>query len=181
MKHPAAKTESSKRLTRRHFLKQSALAGAAVFATASVGPWFIKDAFSTSGDLRLFTWSDYSKPEVIEAFEKATGINVKLTNYSTNVASFVGENHRLKGRVQKAAGPLAEVKPPPASSTARTRNIWGRAMPPTCLSAPRPLRWPMATATATATEKIALPAGWKTTISKGRTPTSFFAPPATRF
>jgi ABC-type Fe3+/spermidine/putrescine transport system ATPase subunit len=75
-----------------------------------VGPWFIKDALSTSGELRLFTWPDYSKPEVIEAFEKATDINVKLTNYSTNVASFVGENNRLKGRVQKAAGPLAGVK-----------------------------------------------------------------------
>ena len=80
MKHPATKPESSKRLTRRHFLKQSALAGAAVFATASVGPWFIKDALSSSGELRLFTWPDYSKPEVIEAFEKATGIDVKLTN-----------------------------------------------------------------------------------------------------
>ncbi len=70
-------------LSRRRFLKQAA-AGTAVFATAGVGPWFIRDALSTSGELRLFTWPDYSKPEVIQAFEEATGIRVKVTNYSTN-------------------------------------------------------------------------------------------------
>lgn len=69
---------------RRQFIKKSVLAGAAVYATASVGPWFIKDARSSSGELNLFTWPDYSKPEVIAAFEKATGIKVNITNYSTN-------------------------------------------------------------------------------------------------
>ena len=58
--------------------------GLGVFATASMGPWFIKDALSSSGKLNLFTWPDYSKPEVIKAFEKATGIKVKVTNYSSN-------------------------------------------------------------------------------------------------
>jgi spermidine/putrescine transport system substrate-binding protein len=70
------------KISRRDFLKTAA--GAAVFATASVGPWFIKNARSSSGELKLFTWPDYSKPEVIAAFEKATGIKVKVTNYSTN-------------------------------------------------------------------------------------------------
>jgi spermidine/putrescine transport system substrate-binding protein len=70
-------------ISRRSFIKQ-ATAGAAVFATASVGPWFIRNALSTSGELRLFTWPDYSKPEVISAFEKDTGIKVRVTNYSTN-------------------------------------------------------------------------------------------------
>ena len=58
--------------------------GTAVFATAGIGPWFIKNARSTSGELKLFTWPDYSKPEVINAFEKETGIKVKVTNYSSN-------------------------------------------------------------------------------------------------
>ncbi len=49
-----------------------------------MGPWFIKDALSSSGTLNLFTWPDYSKPEVIAAFEKSTGIKVQVTNYSTN-------------------------------------------------------------------------------------------------
>ena len=70
-------------ISRRNFLKTSAV-GAGALATASVGPWFVKNALSSSGELKLFTWPDYSKPEVIAAFEKATGIKVKLTNYSTN-------------------------------------------------------------------------------------------------
>ncbi|MBW2428817.1 MAG: twin-arginine translocation signal domain-containing protein, partial [Deltaproteobacteria bacterium] len=67
-------------ITRRKFIKGTVAAGVA----ASVGPWFIKDALSTSGELKLFTWPDYSKPEVIKAFESATGIKVKVTNFSTN-------------------------------------------------------------------------------------------------
>lgn len=70
-------------INRRSFIKKIA-SGAAIFATASMGPWFIKDALSSSGKLNLFTWPDYSNPEVISAFEKATGIKVKVTNYSTN-------------------------------------------------------------------------------------------------
>jgi spermidine/putrescine transport system substrate-binding protein len=70
-------------IDRRTFMKQ-AVAGAAVFSTASVGPWFIRNALSTSGTLNLFTWQDYSKPEVIAAFEKATGIKVNVTNYGSN-------------------------------------------------------------------------------------------------
>jgi len=70
-------------IDRRTFMKQ-AVAGAAVFSTASAGPWFIRNALSTSGTLNLFTWQDYSKPEVIAAFEKATGIKVNITNYGSN-------------------------------------------------------------------------------------------------
>jgi spermidine/putrescine transport system substrate-binding protein len=70
-------------ISRRSFMKQTAV-GATLFATAGVGPWFIRNARSSSGELRLFTWPDYSKPEVISAFEKDTGIEVKVTNYSTN-------------------------------------------------------------------------------------------------
>lgn len=68
-------------ITRRTFVKGTA---AALGVAASVGPWFIKDALSSSGELKLFTWPDYSQPEVIAAFEKSTGIKVKVTNYSSN-------------------------------------------------------------------------------------------------
>ena len=71
-------------VNRRTFIKKSVAGGAALFATASMGPWFIKDALSSSGKLNLFTWPDYSKPEVIKAFTKETGIKVRVTNYSTN-------------------------------------------------------------------------------------------------
>jgi len=71
---------SKKGITRRDFIKGTAAVGVA----ASVGPWFIKDALSSSGELLLYTWSDYSPPEIITAFEKATGIKVKVTNYGSN-------------------------------------------------------------------------------------------------
>lgn len=77
------RTEKSPGITRRSFIRQVGM-GTAVFATAGIGPWFIKNARSTSGELKLFTWPDYSKPEVINAFEKETGIKVKVTNYSSN-------------------------------------------------------------------------------------------------
>ena len=37
-------------------------AAIAVFAGASMGPWFVKNALSSSGQLRLFSWPDYFKP-----------------------------------------------------------------------------------------------------------------------
>ena len=80
MKSTDKEVTSQKGFTRRDFIKTSVAAGVA----ASVGPWFIKDALSSSGELKLFTWPDYSKPEVIQAFEKATGIKVMVTNYSSN-------------------------------------------------------------------------------------------------
>jgi len=84
MKNEAASTRAikpRKNISRRTFIKGT---GAAVFATASIGPWFIKDALSSSGTLKLFTWMDYSKPELIKAFEDKTGIKVQVTNYSSN-------------------------------------------------------------------------------------------------
>ncbi len=77
---PTKSNPSENGITRRKFIKGTVATGVA----ASVGPWFIKDALSSSGELKLFTWSDYSKPEIIAAFEKSTGIKVKVTNYSTN-------------------------------------------------------------------------------------------------
>ena len=75
-----SKSLKKKGITRRKFIKGAAAVGVA----ASVGPWFIKDALSSSGELLLYTWGDYSPPEIITAFEKATGIKVKVTNYGSN-------------------------------------------------------------------------------------------------
>lgn len=83
MEEKINKQENHTEINRRQFIKKTAT-GAVLFATASVGPWFIKNALSSSGELLLFTWPDYSKPEVISAFEKDTGIKVKVINYSTN-------------------------------------------------------------------------------------------------
>jgi spermidine/putrescine transport system substrate-binding protein len=84
MKMEKTSKKENNTITRRSFIKKSTAMGLGVYATAGMGPWFIKDALSSSGNLNLYTWPDYSKPEVIKAFEKSTGIKVKLTNYSSN-------------------------------------------------------------------------------------------------
>jgi spermidine/putrescine transport system substrate-binding protein len=45
-------------------LKSAAVAAAA----AAMGPWIVTDAFSSSGELRLFSWGDYIYPEMVADF-----------------------------------------------------------------------------------------------------------------
>lgn len=66
-------------MRRRQFL------GAAVVgAAAATGPWYLKRSLASSGELNLFSWSDYVYPEMIEGFEKQTGIKVNLAVYGSN-------------------------------------------------------------------------------------------------
>jgi spermidine/putrescine transport system substrate-binding protein len=71
---------AAKAFTRRLLLKGAA--GAA--SVAALGPWLVRDAFSSSGELNLFSWGDYIYPEMIEDFEKKTGIKINLATYGTN-------------------------------------------------------------------------------------------------
>ncbi len=67
--------------SRRNFLKTSGLAGVA----AAVGPWVISSkALSASGEVNVFAWGDYVQPNIIEAFEAATGIKLNLSTFGSN-------------------------------------------------------------------------------------------------
>ena len=67
--------------SRRGFLKTSGLAGVA----AAVGPWVISSkALSASGEVNVFAWGDYVQPNIIEAFEAATGIKINLSTFGSN-------------------------------------------------------------------------------------------------
>ena len=57
-------------ISRRSLLKASAALGAVGFAS----PLYVKNAFSSSGELNLMNWSDEFPDPVIPNFEKATGI-----------------------------------------------------------------------------------------------------------
>ena len=61
---------AARAFTRRNLLQWSA-AGATALAA---GPFISRQALSSSGSLTWFTWSDYSTPELVSAFESATGI-----------------------------------------------------------------------------------------------------------
>src|SRR6266849_4776564 len=76
----AATLRAARRFSRRTILKGAALAGAAV----GIGPWVVRDAFSSSGELTWFTWDDYEPKPFVEQFTKDTGINLKLEIFTGN-------------------------------------------------------------------------------------------------
>jgi spermidine/putrescine transport system substrate-binding protein len=71
---------TARAFSRRTMLKSAAAAG----AIAAVGPMYVRDAFSSSGELNLLMWSDEFPDPVIPNFEKATGIKVNQTPFSQN-------------------------------------------------------------------------------------------------
>jgi spermidine/putrescine transport system substrate-binding protein len=71
---------SASAFNRRTLLKGAAAAG----AVAAVGPMYVRNAFSSSGELNLLMWSDEFPDPVIPNFEKATGIKVNSTPFSQN-------------------------------------------------------------------------------------------------
>jgi spermidine/putrescine transport system substrate-binding protein len=74
------KTLHAAMLSRRSLLKASAALGAVGLA----GPLYVKNAFSSSGELSLMMWSDEFPGDVIPNFEKASGIKIKQTPFSQN-------------------------------------------------------------------------------------------------
>ncbi len=76
----AATQAAAKDFTRRTVVKGAVAAG----AIASVGPWYVRDALSSSGELNLLNWSDELPEPVIPNFTKKTGIKVNSTPFSQN-------------------------------------------------------------------------------------------------
>jgi len=71
---------AARRFTRRGFLMRSAAAG----GVAAAGPWFVRDARSSSGELVWFTWDDYEPKPFIEQFTKDTGIKLTMQIFTGN-------------------------------------------------------------------------------------------------
>ncbi len=72
-------------ITARNFNRRTMLKSAAAVGTvAAVGPMYVKEAFSSSGELNLLMWSDEFPGDVIPNFEKASGIKVNQTPFSQN-------------------------------------------------------------------------------------------------
>jgi spermidine/putrescine transport system substrate-binding protein len=71
---------AARAFSRRTMLLNAAAAGA-VLAT---GPWLVKDAFSSSGELNILNWADEVMDPVIPNFTKQSGIKVNSTPFSQN-------------------------------------------------------------------------------------------------
>ena len=70
---------AARSLSRRFFVKATA-AG----SIAAMGPWYVRDALSSSGQLSLLHWDDELPGSVVPDFEKKTGIKVNRTSFSQN-------------------------------------------------------------------------------------------------
>jgi spermidine/putrescine transport system substrate-binding protein len=75
-----ATVRAAQRFTRRTLFRRTALLGTA----AAIGPWYVRDALSSSGTLSVLNWDDELPNPVIPDFEKATGIRVRTTPFSQN-------------------------------------------------------------------------------------------------
>jgi spermidine/putrescine transport system substrate-binding protein len=93
---------SGARLTRRRLLKSVAAAG----TVAAMGPWIVRDAFSSSGTLNIMIWSDYLPKSFVARFEKATGIKVRHTPYDSNEELF-NKLQASKGRNYDLVSPTS--------------------------------------------------------------------------
>jgi spermidine/putrescine transport system substrate-binding protein len=72
-------------MSRRSLMKSAAALGAVGFAS----PLFVKNAFSSSGELNHMGWAGYDGYKIaIEAFTKKTGIKVNLTEQPDNDTIF---------------------------------------------------------------------------------------------
>lgn len=71
--------KAKSRFARRDVLKLMGASGAALAA-----PPFVRQARSSSGEINVFSWADYVYPEMIEGFQKETGIKVNLAVYGSN-------------------------------------------------------------------------------------------------
>jgi len=66
--------------SRRSFLKKSA-----IVAAAATGPWIVSSrVLAASKQVNVFAWVDYVNQDMIDGFEKETGITVNLTTFGSN-------------------------------------------------------------------------------------------------
>jgi spermidine/putrescine transport system substrate-binding protein len=76
----ALATVRAAQASRRTILKGAVGLG----AVGLLAPAFVRNAFSSSGELNWFTWEDYAPQPLIEKFEADTGIKLNVTSYSSN-------------------------------------------------------------------------------------------------
>ena len=74
---------AAQRFTRRGIMK-AGLKVATAASVASVGPWYVKDALSSSGVCRVFIWAGYFPQPFIDRFEASTGIRLRITEAGSN-------------------------------------------------------------------------------------------------
>ena len=90
-------------MSRRSVMKSAAALGAVGLA----GPLYVKNAFSSSGELNFVGWAGYTAltEKVFPAFEKATGIKVKFIEQPDNDGIFAA------AKIASTAGGVDMIEP----------------------------------------------------------------------
>lgn len=70
------------KISRRTMLRGSAAVAAAALAAPAV--LRAHDALASSGTVNVFAWGDYVQPNMVEKFQKDTGITVNLSTFGSN-------------------------------------------------------------------------------------------------
>ena len=53
-------------------------------AATLAAPLFARRSLASSGVVNVFAWGDYFQPNIVEAFEAATGIKINVSTYGSN-------------------------------------------------------------------------------------------------
>ncbi len=75
-----ATQRAAREFSRRTLLKHAAAVG----AVAAAGPFFVKSALSSSGEVNILMWSDYLPAGFVDGFTKKTGIKINFTGIGSN-------------------------------------------------------------------------------------------------
>jgi len=92
-------TKLSNRMTQiavKKFNRRALLKAVAAGGVAATMPFIIRQSLASSGEVNVFAWGDYIKPNIIEAFEKKTGIKINLSTY--------GSNEEVQSKLRAAGG-----------------------------------------------------------------------------
>lgn len=93
------KEKTLPRLSRRKVLKTGVAAG--VIASA---PLYVKNAFSQSGELNIYMWSDYLPQTLRDQFKEETGVTINFTG--------IGSNEELINKMKATKGRGADIVTP---------------------------------------------------------------------
>jgi len=95
-----ATQRAAKAFTRRTVLKTATAAG----ALAATGPFYVKDAFSSSGEINIMMWSDYLPDSFRETLKERTGMKLNFTG--------IGSNEELLNKLKASKGQGYDIVSP---------------------------------------------------------------------
>ncbi len=104
--------KAAKKFTRRTLLKTSAGAGLSV---AAYGPWYVKDAFSSSGECNIFVWTGNFPKSIVDRMRVRTGIKINVTE--------IKSNEQLLNKLKSTRGRGYDLITPTLSMAAQWKDL----------------------------------------------------------